>query len=172
MMPGLAAGLGRTEGASKDPCWPHARDEALHDSGSGLGWLHVYMCPEDMEPGLAWLAARHEVSWVKPLSRQEPHNAVAGWIIQSDASDVWSMPNSTSDRYGVPYHQIRLAGIRSTPLCLSSAGDVADNALYLRACDTAAPKQHFAILTATHATQAILILVRGVQGDFEEPNNS
>ncbi|KAG2487789.1 hypothetical protein HYH03_013633 [Edaphochlamys debaryana] len=108
MMSGLAAALGRTEGASKDPCWPHARDEALHDSGSGFGWLHVYMCPEDMEPGLAWLAARHEVSWVKPLSRQEPHNAVAGWIVQSGGLTRDLNLNATSKTR--PYWQAGIMG--------------------------------------------------------------
>ncbi|KAG2487797.1 hypothetical protein HYH03_013641 [Edaphochlamys debaryana] len=110
MMSGLAAALGRTEGASKDPCWPHARDEALHGSGSGFGWLHVYMCPEDMEPGLAWLAARHEVSWVKPLSRQEPHNAVAGWIIQSGGLTRDLNLNTTSRVR--PYWQAGIMGNR------------------------------------------------------------
>ncbi|KAG2487791.1 hypothetical protein HYH03_013635 [Edaphochlamys debaryana] len=50
----------------------------------------------DMEPGLAWLAARHEVSWVKPLSRQEPHNAVAGWIVQSGTASAASIAGSIS----------------------------------------------------------------------------
>ncbi|KAG2487795.1 hypothetical protein HYH03_013639 [Edaphochlamys debaryana] len=110
MMSGLATALGRTEGASKDPCWPHARDEALHDSGSGFRWLHVYMCPEDMEPGLAWLAARHEVSWIKPLSRQEPHNAVAGWIIQSGGLTRDLNLNTTSRMR--PYWQAGVMGNR------------------------------------------------------------
>ncbi|KAG2485489.1 hypothetical protein HYH03_015763 [Edaphochlamys debaryana] len=77
----MAAALGRGD-AETDVCHPRIEDDGLYGTGADV-WLHVYLCAEDLEHGLAWLSGRGEVVWVKPMLLQELHNAVASIIVET-----------------------------------------------------------------------------------------
>ncbi|KAG2488318.1 hypothetical protein HYH03_013168 [Edaphochlamys debaryana] len=77
--PALAAALGRVE--PTDPCAPQASGEGLNDAQ--LTRLHVYVCPEDLGAAADWLSSMQTTTWVAPVYRRKPKNAVASWIMQT-----------------------------------------------------------------------------------------
>ncbi|GLC65706.1 hypothetical protein PLESTF_000331300 [Pleodorina starrii] len=73
----LAAALGR--GRAGDVCWPQLR------TYGESRWLHVFLCQQDLAPGVHWLTAEPTTTWVEPQSRASLANERGILLIQTGA---------------------------------------------------------------------------------------
>ncbi|KAG2427548.1 hypothetical protein HXX76_012202 [Chlamydomonas incerta] len=76
---GAAAG-GSGSGSGADPCLPRLSGAPPRMRSPRL---QVFLCAEDLDAGITWIAARDIVIWIQPQARTTVNNGVASWISQT-----------------------------------------------------------------------------------------
>ncbi|EFJ44565.1 hypothetical protein VOLCADRAFT_95171 [Volvox carteri f. nagariensis] len=98
----LGSELGR-RGDGDDACWPRMR---MYDRSR---WLVVYLCLQDLERGIRWMAAAPTTVWIEPQLRAQPANTRAALIIQTGTLTD-SQYLSSSDTSEKPFWKAGLMG--------------------------------------------------------------
>ncbi|KAG2448184.1 hypothetical protein HYH02_006769 [Chlamydomonas schloesseri] len=94
-----AVGSSATPTGNGSACWPvvlaRSDDGAVADAaakrlssragagGDGSQVLRVYLCEQDLAPGVLWLAAQPVTRWVEPQLRPQSRNAVSSILLQT-----------------------------------------------------------------------------------------